>query len=317
MRYIKTVEIPVSDIEMSEYKLRVETEAKDMDRLVRSIKEHGLIHPVAVRRNPLPGGRPFVLIAGHRRLKAHELLGAPTVRAEVWDATDEELAQPELFEKHAEAATIVSNVLQVPLSLLELGRRLKKWQTQFGVNLEQIADIIDKDVTTVEDALKLARIADEAQEVIEANPNTLTMGQLFALADEAPKLPVPAQVKLAQWMVEQARDKTAVIDGSAVKRMARGAKREAMMEAKPKGAGRPQGAKTRSDLALTRRLFKALGKSEAALEEFKVLDKPRFISYAEIAKLEERAKSLGGNWSQAIVELKEAIEKGTEVADVV
>jgi ParB/RepB/Spo0J family partition protein len=316
MKYIETVEMPVSDIEMSEYKLRVETEAKDMDRLVRSIKEHGLIHPVAVRRNPISGGRPFVLIAGHRRLKAHELLSAPTVRAEVWDATDEELAQPELFEKHAEAATIVSNVLQVPLSLLELGRRLKKWQADFGVNPEQIADIIDKDVTTVEDALKLALIADEAQEVIEANPDTLTMGQLFALADEAPKLPAPAQVKLTQWMVEQARDKTAVIDHSAVKRMARGAKREAMMEAKPQAPGRPQGAKTRSDLALTRRLFKALDKSERNLAEFKALDKPRFISYTEITRLEERAKALGKDWAQTIAELKEALAKGAEASSV-
>jgi len=316
MKYIETVEIPISDIEMSEYKLRVETEAKDMDRLVRSIEEHGLIHPVAVRRNPRPAGKPFVLIAGHRRLKAHQLLGAATIRGEVWDATDEELAQPELFERHAEAATIVSNVLTVPLSLLELGRRLKKWQADFGVSPEQIADIIDQDVTTVEDALKLARISDQAQHVIEASPGTLTMGQLFALADEAPKLPEPAQVKLATWMVAQAKDKTATIDSRAVKQMARSAKREATMEARPRTAGRPQGARTRSDVALTRRLFKALQKSEDGLAEFKTLEKPRFISYAEIAKLEERAQILGDNWRQAIAELKEAIAKGTEVASV-
>ena len=316
MKYMQTIETPVSDIEMSEYKLRVETEAKDMERLVRSIREHGLIHPVAIRRNPQPGEKPFVLIAGHRRLKAHELLGAATVRAEVWDATDEELSQPELFEKHAEAATIVSNILQVPLSLLELGRRLKKWRSDFGVTPEQIADVIDQDITTVEDALKLALIADEAQEVIEANPSTLTIGQLFALADEAPKLTEAAQVKLTTWMVEQAKDKTAVIDHGAVRRMARGAKREAMMEAKPKSAGRPQGARTRSDAALTRRLFKSLEKSEGGLAEFKALDKPRFISYAEITKLEERAKELGENWILAIAELKEAVAKGTEVSSV-
>lgn len=50
----------------------------DIDGLVESIRETGLIHPVALDKNKR-------LISGFRRYKAHEKLGTPTIRAEVFD----------------------------------------------------------------------------------------------------------------------------------------------------------------------------------------------------------------------------------------
>ena len=303
MRYVETKQIKISALAMSEYKLRSETEKKGMDRLRHSLNTHGLIHAVAVRKNPDPSGSEWVLVAGHRRSTAAALEGWDTIRAEVWEATDQEASDPSLFEWNAENVTIVSNVVVVPLSLLELGTRIKRWRDDFGLEPNQIADILDEDVTTVEDSLKLSVISESAQEIINAHPDTLTLSALFAVAEEAPKLPEDAQVKLVNWLVDQSKDKTAAFERGAVKKLATAAKREAKL-AKPSGPGRPIGAKTRSDIALARRLFRALQRAEEGLELFKVAEKPRFISYSEMTELGRRSADLGAGWANAVEELK-------------
>ena len=79
----------IHDIHLSEiddfpdhpYQVRMD---EDMDQLVESIKEHGIITPVKLR--PKPDGR-YEMVSGHRRKKACEVLGLETIRAEIMDLT--------------------------------------------------------------------------------------------------------------------------------------------------------------------------------------------------------------------------------------
>ena len=75
-------DIPLAEIDDfpdHPYQVRMD---EDMDQLVESIKEHGIITPVKLR--PKPDGR-YEMISGHRRKKACEVLGLETIRAEVID----------------------------------------------------------------------------------------------------------------------------------------------------------------------------------------------------------------------------------------
>lgn len=75
-------DIPLSEIDDfpdHPYQVRMD---EDMDQLVESIKEHGIITPVKLR--PKPDGR-YEMVSGHRRKKACEVLGLETIRAEVID----------------------------------------------------------------------------------------------------------------------------------------------------------------------------------------------------------------------------------------
>ena len=75
-------DIPISEIDdFPDHPFKVKLD-EDMDQLVQSIKERGIITPVTLR--PKENGR-YEIVSGHRRKKACELAGFDTVKAEVRD----------------------------------------------------------------------------------------------------------------------------------------------------------------------------------------------------------------------------------------
>ena len=80
-------DIPLSEIDdFPDHPFKVKLD-EDMDQLVQSIKERGIITPVTLR--PKEDGR-YEIISGHRRKKACELAGFDTVKAEVRELTRDE-----------------------------------------------------------------------------------------------------------------------------------------------------------------------------------------------------------------------------------
>ena len=83
----KIHEIPLSEIdEFPNHPFHVRLD-EDMDQLVESIKERGIITPVTLRRKP--DGR-YEIVSGHRRTKACELAGLATVKAEIKELSRDE-----------------------------------------------------------------------------------------------------------------------------------------------------------------------------------------------------------------------------------
>lgn len=80
-------DIPLSEIDdFPDHPFKVKLD-EDMDQLVQSIKERGIITPVTLR--PKEDGR-YEIVSGHRRKKACELVGFDTVKAEVREMTRDE-----------------------------------------------------------------------------------------------------------------------------------------------------------------------------------------------------------------------------------
>ena len=83
----KIFDIPLSEIDdFPDHPFKVK-EDEDMDQLVQSIKDNGILTPVTLRRKE--DGR-YEVVAGHRRKRACELVGIPTLRAEIKDLTRDE-----------------------------------------------------------------------------------------------------------------------------------------------------------------------------------------------------------------------------------
>ncbi len=86
-RLPKIHEIPLSEIdEFPNHPFHVRLD-EDMDQLVESIKERGIITPVTLRQKP--DGR-YEIVSGHRRTKACELAGLATVKAEIKELSRDE-----------------------------------------------------------------------------------------------------------------------------------------------------------------------------------------------------------------------------------
>lgn len=83
----KIHEIPLSEIdEFPNHPFHVRLD-EDMNQLVESIKERGIITPVTLRQKP--DGR-YEIVSGHRRTKACELAGLATVKAEIKELSRDE-----------------------------------------------------------------------------------------------------------------------------------------------------------------------------------------------------------------------------------
>ena len=80
-------EIPLAEIDdFPDHPFKVKLD-EDMDQLVQSVIDRGVITPITLR--PKEDGR-YEIVAGHRRRKACEIAGLPTVKAEIRDLTRDE-----------------------------------------------------------------------------------------------------------------------------------------------------------------------------------------------------------------------------------
>ena len=83
----KIYDIPLTEIDdFPEHPFQVKLD-EDMDQLVQSIKERGVITPITLR--PKDDGR-YEIVSGHRRRKASELAGLPTIKAEIKEISRDE-----------------------------------------------------------------------------------------------------------------------------------------------------------------------------------------------------------------------------------
>ena len=106
MKRMDTKLLPISSIQVAE---RIRKDNGGLDELAGDIREHGLINPITVMEQ-LEGG--YVLIAGLRRLKATEQLGAKEIRATVMTALEaDEMLMLEIAENEQRKEFTVSEKL--------------------------------------------------------------------------------------------------------------------------------------------------------------------------------------------------------------
>lgn len=184
-----TQELPLDQIRPNRFQPREHFDDGALAELATSIREHGLLQPVVVRR--LEGG--FELISGERRLRASRLAGRSRilaiVRAEVTDAEMLELA-------------LVENVQRQDLDAMERARGFARMIEQLHMTQERVAERVGLKRATVANHLRLLELPDPVQQGIAKG--MLTMGHARAL------LAVPTPKAREQWMARIVRDDLSV-----------------------------------------------------------------------------------------------------------
>jgi ParB family chromosome partitioning protein len=115
--------------------------AESIQELADSIKEHGLINPLTVKKK----GADFLLISGERRLKALTLLGEKNIQIIERDIKDEDIAFVQIIE----------NAQRQDLTPLELAESYKKLQEEYKLSGREIAKKVGKSNVHVSETLKL------------------------------------------------------------------------------------------------------------------------------------------------------------------
>jgi ParB family chromosome partitioning protein len=176
-------EISVEQIDRNPYQTRSRFAEDALNELAASIKSSGVVQPVVVR--PQANGR-YQLIAGERRWLASQRAGKTSVPAIIRQVSNEQAME----------MTIVENLQREDLNPMEQARAYDRLGREFNLTQEQMAQRTGKDRSSVSNFLRLLKLPEGVQTLIEEEK--LTFGHAKALMGlDSPD----AMTKLAQRVV--------------------------------------------------------------------------------------------------------------------
>jgi ParB family chromosome partitioning protein len=167
------VYLSIEKIRPSKFQPREEIEPQDLKELSQSIREKGLIQPIVVRKI---GEDSYEVVAGNRRFYASKLLGIKELPTII----------KALSDKDAYALALIENIQRKDLNPMEEALAFKRLNEEFGLKLDQIAQLVGKDKTSVANSLRLLKLPDEIQTALKKGAITKTQARtILGLEDQA------------------------------------------------------------------------------------------------------------------------------------
>ncbi len=167
---IATIEI--SQIEANPFQPRTEFEQKALEELAESIKIHGLIQPVTVRKM---GYDKYQLISGERRTRASILAGLERIPAYVRIANDQEMLEMALIE----------NIQRENLNPIEVSLSYKRLLEECSLKQEELGERVGKDRSTVSNYLRLLKLPEEVQLALQTHKLTMGHAKVILSVEDA------------------------------------------------------------------------------------------------------------------------------------
>ncbi len=158
--------IPVKLIEVNPFQPRTQFEKEALEELTDSIKEHGLIQPITVRKL---GYNKYQIISGERRFRASQKAGLEEVPVYVRIANDQTMLE----------MAIIENIQRQDLNAIEVGLSFQRLIDECDLTQEQLSDRVGKNRSTIANYLRLLNLPSEIQAGIR--DRKISMGHARAL----------------------------------------------------------------------------------------------------------------------------------------
>lgn len=127
----------------------------ELEGLAQSIRQNGIIQPIAVRLNQ---NGDYELISGERRLRAARLVGVSRIPCILMEASDEKSA---LF-------ALIENMQRSELGFFEEARAIERLLTVYNMSRDEVCKKLGKAPSTVSNKLRLLRLPEEIQHRLAA-----------------------------------------------------------------------------------------------------------------------------------------------------
>jgi ParB family chromosome partitioning protein len=157
--------LPIEAVERNPDQPRKHFDEPSLAELAASIREHGIIEPILVRRE----GGSYRILAGERRWRAAQRAGLREIPAVVREATDREA-----FE-----LALVENLQREDLNAIEEAEAYDILVTDHSLTQEEIAKRVGKERSTVANALRLLKLPESVRDALR--DGRLDMGHARAL----------------------------------------------------------------------------------------------------------------------------------------
>ena len=158
--------INIDLIEMNPYQPRTHFDEEALQELSNSIKVHGVITPITVRKL---SANKYQLIAGERRTQASKKAGLTTIPAFIREANDQEMVEIALIE----------NIQRENLNALEIALSYQRLISECNLKQEELGDRVGKKRSTVNNYLRLLKLPPDIQAAIR--DQRLSMGHARAI----------------------------------------------------------------------------------------------------------------------------------------
>lgn len=178
------VEINLEEIRSNPYQPRKVFEPNALQELSESIKEHGVVQPIIVKKSI----KGYELVAGERRTKAAKLAGLKTIPAIIRDFDDQEMMEIALIE----------NIQRENLNPIEEAVAYENIIRATNMTQDELATKFGKSRSYITNMLGLLKLPEQTRELVEQNK--LTMSHARSLS----KLDNPEEInKLANKIVSE------------------------------------------------------------------------------------------------------------------
>ena len=186
-----SVSLPISQVEPGLNQPRKRFDEEALSDLAESIRVHGIIQPLTVRR--LASGY-YQIIAGERRWRAAKAAGLREVPAVIIEADDRKVMELGLIE----------NLQREDLNPAEEARGYRTLMEEYGLTQEQVARQMGKSRPAITNTLRLLALPDEVMKLVEENAlsaghaRAILGAPTAALQREAAKKVVDGQLSVRQ-----------------------------------------------------------------------------------------------------------------------
>lgn len=182
---------------------RREFRQEELDELIHSVKEFGVLQPIVVRPLAAPvGAVSYELIMGERRLRAATAAGLSVIPAVVRDTADDAMLRDALLE----------NLHRANLNPLEEASAYQQLLSDFGITQDELATRLGRSRPQVTNTLRLLRLPAKIQTQVAAG--VLSAGHaraLLSVADETSMLSLADKIVKQSLTVRQAEELAGVI----------------------------------------------------------------------------------------------------------
>jgi ParB family chromosome partitioning protein len=178
-------EVDIDLIEPNNVQPRTRFDETQLEELAQSIKTNGVVQPILVRKT---GGGRYQIVAGERRWRAAQRAGLQRIPSVIRDVPDDKMLELALIE----------NIQRQELNAIEEAYAYKRLIETFNLTQETVAQRVGRDRTFVTNYLRLLRLPEDIQLMVEENK--LSMGHARALLgiDDAEK-----QREIARDIIER------------------------------------------------------------------------------------------------------------------
>ncbi|CDC09964.1 putative uncharacterized protein [Clostridium sp. CAG:413] len=178
--------IPQEDIYPNPNQPRSRFDFDELEGLAQSIRQNGIIQPIAVRVN---ASGNYELISGERRLRASRLVGISLIPCIIMEASDEKSA---LF-------ALIENMQRSDLGFFEEASAIEKLIVDFNMSRDDVCRKLGKAAPTISNKLRLLKLPEDVR--LKITQEGLTERHARALL----RLPTRAQLDRALSIISDKR----------------------------------------------------------------------------------------------------------------